>query len=77
LTELKGKAVVNAWQAQLDSGQLELVVRDLLVGHYDPTYAKSVARNFLKFPQATAAPLGDRHAHSMLSLAQTLVKQFA
>ena len=77
LTELKGKAVVNAWQAQLDNGQLELVVADLLTGHYDPTYAKSVARNFVKFPQATAAPVGDRHAHSMFSLAQTLIKQFA
>ena len=77
LTELKGKAVVNAWQAQLDSGQLELVVRDLLVGHYDPTYAKSVARNFVKFPHATAAPLQNRHASSMQSLAACLVKQFA
>ena len=77
LTELKGKAVVSAWQTQLDSGQVELVVRDLLVGHYDPTYAKSVARNFVKFPQAFSAPLQNRHAPSMQSLAQTLVKQFA
>ena len=77
LTELKGKAVVSAWQTQLDSGQVELVVRDLLVGHYDPTYAKSVARNFVKFPQAFSAPLQNRHAPSMQSLAQTLMKQFA
>ncbi len=76
LTELKGNAVVNAWQAQLDNGQLESVVRDLLVGHYDPTYAKSVARNFVKFPQATAAPIQNRHADSMQSLAHQLMTQF-
>lgn len=76
LTALKGKAVVNAWQAQLNNGQIESVVRDLLIDHYDPTYAKSVARNFAKHPQATAAPLSDRHSAAMQALAKKLLKQF-
>ena len=76
LTELKGKNVVNAWQQQLVNGEVEQVVRDLLISHYDPTYAKSVARNFVRYPQATAAPLADRHAASMQALAEKLAAQF-
>ena len=76
LTELKGKAVVSAWQSQLVNGEVEQVVRDLLVSHYDPTYAKSVARNFVLFPQAHAAPLTTRHPASMQALAMVLTDQF-
>ena len=44
LTAQKGKAVVSEWQRLVQSGQTEQVVRDLLLSHYDPTYAKSVER---------------------------------
>ena len=76
LIELKGKTVVNAWQQQLASGQVEQVVRDLLLSHYDPTYARSVARNFVKYPQAMAAVLPDRHPLSMQALAQRLLTEY-
>lgn len=76
LTELKGKAVVTAWQEQLLNGQAEQVVRDLLVSHYDPTYSRSVARNFVQYPRAIAAALPDRHAPSMQALALRLLTQF-
>ena len=77
LTELKGKAVVHAWQTQLEQGKVEPVVRDLLIHHYDPTYAKSVARNFVQFAHAHKAVLPDRHPSSMRHLAQQLSDQFS
>ena len=42
LTELRGKAVVEKWQSQIAAGQMDVVVRDLLLTHYDPTYASSL-----------------------------------
>ena len=76
LNELKGKAIVNTWQMQLVNGEVEQVVRDLLISHYDPTYAKSVFRNFVQFPKAHAAPLADRHPSSMQALAVALAEKF-
>ena len=75
LTELKGKSVVHAWQQQLLDGQVEEVVRDLLLSHYDPTYARSVARNFVQYPQSLKAALPDRHAASMQALAKRLLNE--
>ena len=77
LTELKGKAVVAAWQSQLASAEVEPVVRDLLLTHYDPTYAKSVARNFVRFPEALALPLNNRHPQTMASAAVQLMNRFS
>jgi len=76
LNELKGKAVVNAWQMQLANGEVEQVVRDLLLSHYDPTYAKSVARNFVQFPNAHPALLDNRHPATMQALAVALTDKF-
>jgi len=75
LNEVKGKSVVQAWQQQLLNGQVEAVVRDLLLSHYDPTYARSVARNFVQYPQALQAALPDRHAASMQTLAMRLLNE--
>jgi tRNA 2-selenouridine synthase len=73
LVAIRGKAVVEAWKAQIDSGQIENVVRDLLVLHYDPTYAASMVRNFTQTGQATACVADDRHPHSLRKLAQLMV----
>ena len=52
------------------------VVHDLLKQHYDPTYAKSVQRNFLQFEKAQQAVLTDRHAPSLQGLAQALKQRY-
>ena len=36
LTALKGRVMVEGWQAQAQSGDLAPVVQDLLTNHYDP-----------------------------------------
>jgi tRNA 2-selenouridine synthase len=46
LRELRGREVVEGWQAAARAGDLREAVRDLLVTHYDPIYLQSMRRNF-------------------------------
>lgn len=52
LTELRGKAVVEQWQALVHAGHTEQVVHELLEHHYDPGYAQSIRRNFTQYETA-------------------------
>jgi tRNA 2-selenouridine synthase len=49
LTEIRGKAVVLAWQDQVRGGQIAQVVQELLTLHYDPVYLQSMRRNFKQY----------------------------
>ncbi|HJV62899.1 MAG TPA: tRNA 2-selenouridine(34) synthase MnmH [Albitalea sp.] len=63
LRALRGKDVVDGWQAAARSGHVEQVVRDLLVMHYDPVYLQSMQRNFAGFEAAsTIEPPDGSHA---------------
>ncbi len=52
LKELRSKAVVDAWKAQVHAGRTEQVVQELLALHYDPGYADSMQRNFAQYAHA-------------------------
>lgn len=73
LTQLRGKEQVQAWQAQVRSGQVEDVVRELLVKHYDPGYAASIARNFQAFGAAQVVVAADRSPQAMGAVARQLI----
>ena len=73
LVQLRGREQVQAWQAQVRSGDVEPVVRELLVKHYDPGYASSTARNFKGFAQARGIAPRDRTPEAMAALARELV----
>jgi tRNA 2-selenouridine synthase len=73
LKEIRGRDVVEGWQAQVRAGDIEPVVRELLVKHYDPGYASSTARNFKAFAQAQAIAPKDRSPEAMAALARELV----
>lgn len=73
LTELRGKAVVQAWTDQVRGGQTRAVVRELLQRHYDPTYAASIARNFAQFAQAEVCALADGSPASLQDAARRLI----
>ena len=77
LAELRGRSVVAQWQAQVRSGDVEPVVRELLVAHYDPGYSTSTQRNFRHFAQAPDITPGDRSPDAMAQLARQLVAQLA
>lgn len=72
LVAIRGKAVVEAWKERVNTGHIEDVVRDLLVLHYDPTYASSMVRNFTQNAQAIACVADNRHAESLRKVAQAL-----
>jgi len=72
LTQLRGKAQVEAWQAQVRAGDTESVVRELLLKHYDPGYAGSTSRNFAAFADAPVIAPHDRSHEAMAQLATQL-----
>jgi tRNA 2-selenouridine synthase len=72
LGELRGKAVVEGWQAKVEGGDVETVVRELLEKHYDPGYSASIARNFRQYAQARPINPADRSGQSMSVLAKEL-----
>lgn len=73
LTQLRGKQVVENWKTQVRAGQIEPVVRDLLLSHYDPVYLQSMQRNFKQYAQAQTISPQDRSAQAMQALANELV----
>ncbi len=73
LATFRGKALVAEWKDKVMAGDLEPVVRDLLVQHYDPGYLESMARNFRQYPQAATIAPRDHSLSAMVALAQTLV----
>jgi tRNA 2-selenouridine synthase len=75
LTQLRGKAVVQGWQARVAAGEIETVVRELLLNHYDPGYAASIGRNFVQYANAKTIVPADRSAASMAELAQSIVRE--
>ena len=74
LAELRGKAVVSAWQADVAAGRIEQVVRELLVKHYDPGYAASIKRNFARYGEALAVAPADRSMAAMAEVAAELAR---
>ncbi|NPC54030.1 tRNA 2-selenouridine(34) synthase MnmH [Caenimonas soli] len=74
LIQLRGKAVVEGWQAQVAAGEIEAVVRELLLKHYDPGYASSIARNFTQYTDAKSIAPADRSAEAMAELAREILR---
>ena len=75
LIEARGKAVIEKWQELIRVGHVRQVVQELLLHHYDPTYARSVDRNFRCWPDALKAELNDHHEASLQALAKQLIAQ--
>lgn len=73
LIPLRGREVVQAWQAQARSGTFEPVVMDLLKTHYDPAYQQSMERNFEQFSGAKTIAPTDRSPLAMRALADEII----
>ena len=54
LTALHGRQKIQHWQELADQNLLSELVHELLVTHYDPSYLRSIGRNF---PQLISAPV--------------------
>ena len=57
LTELRGKATIARWHSLVDAGGFATLVEELLVQHYDPSYAQSMARNYAGFGSCRTWPV--------------------
>jgi tRNA 2-selenouridine synthase len=77
LTEFRGKAVVDAWQASARAGDIEPVVHELLTQHYDPSYLQSMHRNFPQFETAQTIAPDDHSRGAMGLLARKIIAEMA
>ena len=75
LTELRGRDTVRAWTDQVRAGQTPAVVLALLQQHYDPSYTRSIERNFRHFADARPCALADRSPAAMTTAAAQLIAQ--
>lgn len=77
LRELRGAAVIDRWQTLARAGDFATVVRELLAQHYDPSYERSMARNYAGFVQAEPLALSDGEAPSLALACQHLLTHSA
>ena len=73
LSAERAQSLVEGWQAQVRAGEVEPVVRELLLKHYDPGYAASIARNFRHYGDARTIAPADRSQAAMAALARGLL----
>ena len=73
LTALHGKATIERWSAAARAGDWNTLIGGLLTEHYDPTYTRSMERNFPRHHAARIVrPQAIDHAHYR-ELARTLI----
>ncbi len=75
LVELQGRSVVERWQAAARQGRHAEVFLELMHLHYDPTYLRSMPRNFRGFESARLLELQDGRPETIAAAAQALVAQ--
>jgi tRNA 2-selenouridine synthase len=73
LESLVGHATLDRWSALAHAGAFDRLVADLLKTHYDPTYARGMARNYAGFAAARAVSPGGIAATDWRTLARELV----
>ena len=52
LVPVHGRKVIDGWIAAATAGDFDTLVDELLVTHYDPTYGRSILRNFPRHADA-------------------------
>ncbi|WP_208346120.1 tRNA 2-selenouridine(34) synthase MnmH, partial [Aetokthonos hydrillicola] len=71
LKSLCGRQKLNQWYQLIDGGKWEFLVEDMLQSHYDPTYRKSITRDFRKVEQVLSMP--DLSDSSIMALLDSLL----
>lgn len=72
LTHLHGREQIGRWKEMASSGEAAAMVEELLARHYDPSYLRSIARNFVRYPDALALDLADISSESFRAAALSL-----
>ncbi len=72
LREARGAETIARWQAGLARGEVRDVVAQLLQEHYDPTYLRSMPRNYRRFADAPELSLPGGEPADLAEAAQAL-----
>jgi len=73
LVPLHGRKTIGRWADAARGGDWDLLVGELLELHYDPTYKRSIARNFPGIADAVAVAPSDLSDSAFRRLARELV----
>ncbi len=73
LAPLHGHKVIAQWDAAARAGDHDTLVNDLLTRHYDPTYARSITRNFPRIEEAVSVVPAAIDAAAFGAIARRLV----
>jgi tRNA 2-selenouridine synthase len=73
LVELRGRDTVKRWQSLAREGRWAEVYGELMHQHYDPTYLRSMQRNFAGFESARQVALDDGSEATMARVARSLL----
>lgn len=75
LTQLRGHARVQHWQALAHAGDFARLTAELLSEHYDPLYRQSMGRNFSAYAQARPLVAPDAQPATLEAAAQRLLAE--
>lgn len=75
MAEFRGKVLIAQWKAQVAAGNFRPVVQALLTEHYDPSYLKSMQRNFSAYGQALPLEAANRTPAAMQAVARAVLQQ--
>lgn len=74
LRQQHGQAKINQWQNMCQHvEQLPALVEQLLLDHYDPSYLRSMIRNFARYPEAEHVQLEEIGPAAMQKLASKIL----
>jgi tRNA 2-selenouridine synthase len=76
LTPLHGKAKLARWQAMAAERDWEALIADLLDAHYDPSYARSIHRNFPSAQAPEVVEAGETTVDGFATLAREVRARF-
>ena len=77
LSPLYGKKIVECWNTMATSGDYDALIAELLSLHYDPTYTRSIARNFPRQSDAAIAEVSDISPAGFRALARDVLARTA
>ncbi|MGZ3158801.1 MAG: tRNA 2-selenouridine(34) synthase MnmH [Burkholderiaceae bacterium] len=72
LVSLHGREKIARWQTMSSSNQMESLVEELLIDHYDPAYRRSINRNFAHISNAKTLELMEITEQAFHEMARSL-----
>ena len=75
LVPVHGRKVIERWVNAATAGDFETFVDEMLVTHYDPTYGRSITRNFPRYTEALVVSPDDIAPAAFRVLARDLDAQ--